>query len=129
MGTARMPRGLPQVGSSSQVSRERNNRNRWLVQDSACAPPSVFKHLYSIENKKDHSSGDRPCHSVFCSNAYSLQGARCGGLYCRVPAVQCLLQGAHSRCAYHGMLIPGCLLQGAYSRILIVGILTAGRLL
>lgn len=67
LGPARMPRGLPQVGSSSRVSRKINNRNRRLLQDSTCALFSVqvsFPHLPKqtpcCTEQKDHSIRNGP---------------------------------------------------------------------
>lgn len=102
LGPARMPRGLPQVGSSSWVSRKINNRNRRLLQDSTCALFSVQESLPYLPKQtpccteqKDHSVRNGPAPAAAHCKKFGM------GAYCRCyysvylqneHTIRCLLQ-------------------------------------
>lgn len=103
LGPARMPRGLPQVGSSSRVSRKTNNRNRRPLQDSTCALfsvqvslPYLPKQTPCCTEQKDHSIRNGPApaesHRKMINMGAYFKCYHCVYLQNKHTIIRCLLQ-------------------------------------
>lgn len=109
LGPARMPRGLPQVGSSSRVSRKINNRNRRPLQDSTCVQeslPYLPKQTPCCTEQKDHSIRNGPTPAAAHCKMFGM------GAYCRCYH-GVYLQNEHTiRCKSY------CTTRGAHGPVL-----------